>query len=66
MAHTHCTLTALWIVGPISTQAPLPFVARFALGLALSVALAAVSYRYLERPLLLIKQRFTIGQSRGV
>jgi peptidoglycan/LPS O-acetylase OafA/YrhL len=55
---------ALWIVGLVSTS--LPFAVRFALSLALSVALASVSYRYLERPFLLVKQRFTVVPSRPV
>lgn len=37
----------------------LPFVTRPFVGLLLTVAVAAVSYRYLERPFLKVKQRFT-------
>jgi len=37
---------------------------RLALAFGLTVAMAAVSYRYLETPFLALKKRFTLIQSR--
>jgi peptidoglycan/LPS O-acetylase OafA/YrhL len=51
------------------TAVPVPFTAPFVLGrwiaeLGLSVGLATLSYRYLERPFLRLKDRFTLVRSR--
>ena len=49
---------------PAST--PLTVVAQSAVGLALTVLLAAASYRWLESPFLRLKERFAHVQSRPV
>jgi peptidoglycan/LPS O-acetylase OafA/YrhL len=56
----YCALRLL----PAST--PLPVVAQSILGLALTVFLAAASYRWLESPFLRLKERFAHVQSRPV
>ena len=49
---------------PAST--PLQVIAQSAIGLALTIAIAAASYRWLESPFLRLKERFAHVQSRPV
>ena len=49
---------------PAST--PLQVVAQSAIGLMLTIAIAAASYRWLESPFLRLKERFAHVQSRPV
>jgi peptidoglycan/LPS O-acetylase OafA/YrhL len=51
---------------PYSTSAISLFLADRAAGLAITIALAALSYRYLETPWLRLKRRFTFIESRAV
>jgi peptidoglycan/LPS O-acetylase OafA/YrhL len=42
------------------------FVFQFIIGLPLTIAVSALSYRYFESPFLKLKERFTIVRSRAV
>jgi peptidoglycan/LPS O-acetylase OafA/YrhL len=49
---------------PRHAQAVGPWVGHLAVGLAVTVGLAALSYRFIEQPFLRLKQRFTVVRSR--
>ncbi len=52
---------AFAVVQPVG---PLGFVVRLAVGLGITIMLAALSYKYLESPFLRLKERFTYVASR--
>ena len=56
---------ALWVSEEIMRRAGVDStISRLALGILISIGLADVSYRLLERPFLLLKERATVIQSR--
>lgn len=56
----------IWHVAALHVMAPLPWPWRLVLGFALTAAVAALSYRYLERPFLRLKGRFTYVPSSPI